>query len=95
MRSIHAGKLPIETDTNWIPPVQDDDFNTKPKAESPPPVPPKTLVSTKSSESLSHWPPAQGVDYGRQMMPVPVESEPIPALPPKPSVINIPPRPPK
>ena len=90
MRSIHAGKLPIETDTNRIPPVLDDDFNTKPKAESPPPVPPKTLISSKS---LSHWP--QGVDYDRQMMPVPVESEPIPALPPKPAVISVPPRPPK
>ena len=90
--SMHAGKLPIEVDANWVPtcPAGDDDFNT---SVLPPPIPPKSLVSTESVESLSHR--SQGVDYTREKMPVPVENEPMPALPPKPNILNIPPRPPK
>ena len=90
--SMHAGKLPIEIDANWVPPcpAQDDDSIT---VEVPPPIPPKSLISTESVESLSHR--SQEIDHTRQRMPAPMKNEPIPALPPKPNMLNIPPRPPK
>ena len=76
---LFIGKLPIEINLNWIPQVQDADVELKQAADSPPPIPPKIMVS--SSQHSIHM--ENDID------------DPMPALPPKPIVMNVPPRPPK
>ena len=66
MQSNFIGKLPIEINLNWIPQVQDDDVELK--SDSPPPIPPKIMVSNKSSQHSVHM----------------ENNDPMPTLPPKP-----------